>query len=456
MGQTVASMKRWFGPMDAESFRAQLMRGGAGALAVRVLSLLASVASSAVLARVLGAADYGVYAFVFAVLTTLALPVQLGLPTLIVRETARAAALEDWARLRGIWSWATRAVLLGSALMVALVLGGLAIGSSQIEPSRAHAFLWGLPLVPLLALGRARAAALRGLRRVFLGQFPDQALRPALLAALVGLSQVFIGSASAGDALALHSLAAFISFVLGAYLLLKATPDSVRQTRERTVDHPGWLRAVIPLSLISALQVISQNTDLMMLGFMRTDAEVGLYKAAVTAASPAMFGLTVFNIVLQPYIAQMHAKQDNARLQQMVSVGALAGMVVTAPVVLALIFAGRPILMIAFGAEYGDAHLSLAILAVSQGVNAFFGSVGNLLTMSGNERDSVRGLCFSALANVALNAILIPRWGIDGAAIGTGASIVMWNVLFWLSARSRLGIDSTPVYIVAKAMRRRG
>ena len=76
------------------NLRTRLLRGGAGSLAIKLGSVGLSFAVAVQLARVLGPDGYGVYALVFAIVTVLTVPTQLGVPQLVIRETARAQAGE--------------------------------------------------------------------------------------------------------------------------------------------------------------------------------------------------------------------------------------------------------------------------------------------------------------------------------------------------------------------------
>ena len=101
-----------------------------------------------------------------------------------------------------------------------------------------------------------------------------------------------------------------------------------------------------------------------------------------------------------------------------------------------------------FGEEYADGRIALAILCVGQLTNALVGSVGFLLNMTGNERDVAKGFAIAAIINIALNLVLIPLFGIEGAAFATAVSMMVWNVLLYRQARAKLGIDSSVMSIV--------
>jgi len=63
--------------------------------------------------------------------------------------------------------------------------------------------------------------------------------------------------------------------------------------------------------------------------------------------------------------------------------------------------------------------------------------------MTGYEKDTALGLAISAVLNVLLNLILIPKFSMAGAAAATSISMIVWNLLLWCLVWKRLGIDSS-------------
>jgi O-antigen/teichoic acid export membrane protein len=106
--------------MTQLSLKAQLLQGGLGGLLVRAGAILSGLIASVTLSRLLGPETFGVYTFVFSLITLIGLPVHMGLPTLILRETARADKADDASSMHVIWRWSDRAI----ALMAVLVLSG--------------------------------------------------------------------------------------------------------------------------------------------------------------------------------------------------------------------------------------------------------------------------------------------------------------------------------------------
>ena len=431
------------GMMQGDGLRAQLLRGGIGSVAVKIAATGLSFAVAVVLARMLGPEGYGVYAYAFALVSLLAIPAQFGLPSLVIRETAKAQANEDWALMRGLWRWATG---MAGAISIALALaaGGIAwIFADRFTEAQFATFAWGLILIPLIALGNLRGAALRGLRRVVAGQLPESVLRPGLLVLLV-LGAVWLWGGEAltpSGAMALHTAAAGAAFLIGAVMLQRARPVAVKARPAPAYNSRAWMAAALPLALLMGMQMINQHTDILMLGLFRPADEVGIYRVVVQGGTLVVFGLQAVNMVVAPQFARLHSLGDKASLQRVATLSARAGLAIALPVALAFILFGEAILGWIFGPAFAAGAIALAIIAVGQLVNAGFGSVGYLLNMTGHERDTALGVAIAAGCNIILNLILIPPLGMNGAALATALTLVIWNGLLWRDAWRRLGFS---------------
>jgi len=428
-------------------------RGGLSIL-VKVLGVGLSFLVTVALVRVLGAEAFGTYAFAFAIISLLAVPVQAGLPPLIVRETARAQAAEDWHRMRGLWSWSGRVVLGMSALITGVtalvVLWPL---DGMLSEARQAAILAGLVLIPVMAANQARGAALRGLKLTILGQLPDQILRPALLVACVLVVPVTL---SAAGAVLLHATAAGIAFAVGMTALFLRQPAEVRGVRPNRGEGRIWLRALLPFSMIAGLDLVLQNMNIVMLGLFMTDQTVAVYRVAMTVASLVSLGLTAVAMVLQPFVAEASARGDIARIEILASGAAVAISAVTLPVALFLVIFGRPVLAGVMGPEFVESYLPMLILIAGHISNAVFGAVVMVLNMTGHERRTLWGMAATVVVNLGLNLVLIPPYGAEGAAIATAVSLTLRNVVIWYLLHRTLGIDCLPFSFLRHLRARHG
>jgi len=423
--------------------KSELARDGIGSLVLKAVYILLSFAITMTLARTLGADGYGVYAYVFALISLLSIPAEFGLPQLIVRETAKALAKQEWGVIQGVWRWAGK---ITAVLIVILVLGaGLAvvIFGDRFSREQLVTLFWGLALVPLVALGDLRGAALRGLNRVIQGQLPEQALRPGFYILLIlGAAFVFsVGKFTPSIAMSLQMLAAVFAFVIGAWLLWRATPLEVRQAKP-VYESRRWFASTLPLAFISGMGLINSYTSIIMLGLFVTSSDIGIYRVADQMALLVSISLQAINMVVAPQFARLYAVGNKARLQRLATTSARAVLSLTLPVVVVFLLFGKPLLKFIFGAEFVLAYGPLSILAVGQLVNSAMGSVGFLLIMTGHEQDTARGVAVAAVGNIVLNLVLIPLWGTQGAALASAITMTVWNILLWLAVRRRLMINS--------------
>lgn len=417
------------------------VRQGFGTAVLRVATILASLGASTVLARTLGPTGFGVYAYAMAILTIFALPVSMGLPTLILRETAAARATEDYPRMKGIFMWSSRLILITSCIMIMLGFLILWVLGMRFDPDTKLTVVFGLLLIPVTALGRARGAALRGLHFILQGQFPEDVLRPALLALFVavmvwGFSEIITPARAMG----LHLIAALIAFVLGYWLLIRARPNELASTQP-SYDSPAWRGAILPLATISGLQIISQQTDLVMLGFWRAPEEIGFYKVAVSGAALTTFGLAVLNMLLAPRFAGLNATGDTSELTRLAAWGAVLSVLFTLPMVLLFASFGAEILNLLYGPAYKNSTTPLVIISIGLMLTASLGLTGTFISMSGLERFAAIAWSVATLLNVTLNAWAIPRYGMNGAALATMVSSFTASGIMWAAILSRTGID---------------
>lgn len=415
-----------------------------GSLGIKLLSGVLVLGSTILLARVLGPSAFGVYSFVYALAFLLMVPGELGLPQLVVRETARLRAGEHWALLGGLWRWSA---MLSTALclLVTLIagLGGWLL-AARLGVMELATLGWGLLLVPLMVLSKLTGAGLRGLQRVLQGQLPELVIRQTVLLVLVAAVLVFpVVSLTADLAMALHVAGGVTALTLGTWWLLRHRPPMLPAKPELEYDSARWFASAWPLALVASMHMLLQHTDLVMLGWFSTSENVGIYRVAVQGAAIVGFGLNAMNMVVAPEFARLYAGGDFARLQRTVTNCARVVLLLTLPIVVLLALFAGPVIVLVFGAEYSAGQFPLALLAAGQLGNALFGSVGFLLNMTGHERDAARGLVIAAVVNVMLNLALIPALGVNGAALATAFSLIMWNVLLWRAVRIRLGIDST-------------
>lgn len=425
------------------SLRGRLLRGGMGSALIHAGSHVLALATGIILARALGAVGYGVYAYAMALMAALMVVSQLGMPPLLVREVAASEVRGDWAHLRGIIVRAGQVVFVASVVTTVSTACILWLWAGDMAANEWLTILVMLLLLPFAAVMTVATWALRGLRHVVKSLSIEMLVRPALVLFLVSVLFVVDQSILLPHyVMALQIPAAIFSLCVALYLLFKHLPEPVRSAHS-AYHTREWLGSVLPFTLLAGAGILNSQVDILMLGLFRPNQDVGIYRVAVQGAGLVAFGLQVANAVIAPQFARMYALGDTARLQQLVTASARVTLLIALPIALAFMIAGGDIAAWVFGQEFLRAHIPLALLAVGQLVNAAMGSVGFLLNMTGHEKITTRIMFMTAILNVILNLVLIPPFGMAGAAAATAFSLALWNVLLYRAVKARLGIRST-------------
>jgi len=425
------------------NIRRYLARGVSGSLGLKSASVALGLLSNVILARGMGTDGFGVYSFIMAIIGLLGIPTLLGFPGFLVREVARYRVNREWALLRGLLARSHQVVFLAGLIMSF----GAAVVILRLNGEHQAAFLLALPVLMVNALTAVGAAGLRAFRRVVLGQLPQLLIRPTFFVIVVGglwwsgfALDVTIVVGVQLVATAMGSLATLV-FLAGTL-----SPDIKAAPRRYHTD--AWVKGAVPFFFLGGVGFVANQIDIIMLGALRESADVGIYKVAVQGAQLVVFVLMSVNLTLGPLISELFQAGDMERLRRVAIMGARVALLGSAPAALIFLLWGKPLVEFVFGAEYGGGSWPLAVLCVGQVISAAAGSVALVLNMTGHERDTLIGMSVSAILNIMLNALLIPRFGIEGAAWATTISLIIWNMLlgslvakrlgFWVSAGSRL------------------
>lgn len=433
-------MKKYLKHLQGEGLKAQLIRGTGGSAGILAANLLLTLVSGVLLARGLGPESYGTYAFVLSIITLLSLPAKAGVPTLLVRETAKNQLNKEWGLMRGLLR-ASNLFAIGYSVIVMVAVGAWLLLREADDTEETATLIWGLLLLPLMSFEAIRTGALRGLRWILSAQVPERIIRPLTMILLVG-GVVLLGSElNAVRAIQFNVMGALLAFFLGVFFLFKALPLNVKKAQPK-YDIKPWASSFLPLSLFAGLQLLDSQVSILFLGFLATNEEVGLFRVAATGAALVAFGLNAVNMAMAPQISRLYNAGELEKLQRTITLSTRVVALVSFPVAITFMIFGEAIISFVFGQEYVSAAPALAILCVGQLVNASAGSVALVLNMTGNEKSTVIGAATALVTNLILSLLLVPVLGLLGAAIGFSLSLSAWNILLMFLARKQVGVNT--------------
>lgn len=418
----------------------ETVHGAIGMLSLRIAQVGLEFSCGLLLARLLGATGYGVYAVVIGWVGLLGIPAAVGLDRLVVREIARFRVAAEWSLLRGILRRGNQIVILSS---IATALAGLicvrALGA-DLHSDMALALQLGMAVVPLVAVARVRQAALQGLGRVAWGQVPEALVQPLSLLALTCAAFLVPATARNGTStVMLHIAAAALGCAVGIVLLRHSTPIEVNRA-EPEFRTRAWLSGAMLFLWIIGMNVVVSYCDVVMLGLIAGPQPAGVYRVASQMAAFVALPLTAVSMAFAPTIAGLYASGDIITLQRKATAWAFAILGCALPVAAVLLLFGLSLLRL-FGPEFEVGYAALAILTAGYLLNAAMGTSGYLLIMTRHERAAAVTFTCGAAINLLGNAVLIPFWGVNGAAAATSMSIVFVSVVFAALVHRRLGVQ---------------
>lgn len=216
--------------------------------------------------------------------------------------------------------------------------------------------------------------------------------------------------------------AAFVSALPPAYWLwrrlqLTPVPTPTRQTLAAT------MRESSTFLWISSTFIVANAVDMLMIGYFSDVNQVAYYSVALSISSLFTLILGVSNSVISPRAAKTCELGDYRRVRQLYR-GSRNFMVAIATAPMLLVWFFSTDLLQIWGSEFTSATLALLILSLTRYLELLTGNAGLMLTMLKRERIVKNSLIASVIANILLNALLIPSFGITGAALATGATLL--------------------------------
>lgn len=418
-----------------------LMRSASGVSIVKVFGAGLGFLSHVVLARVLSVGGYGNYIYAWSWSRVIALFSRLGFDNLLIRYIPKFSAEARWGHVGGLLRQASKYVL-GVSVTITAIGGGLIYGMKDvISVGKRHALLIGLTLVPVLALMYLAQRSLRGLKSVVQAKAPELIVRHAVVIGLCGVLWWQIENPSGAHAVLVAIAATATALFVAIYWVWRALPTETWEEIPN-IKTTHWLWKALPFLVISSMGLIQRKTDILMLGFFTSSADVGIYGAALRVTGFVSFGLSVANMTTTPYFSELYTKNRIKRLQRIVSLTAV-GVTVFTIIVLFIIFLFGDILLGIFGTEYVDGYDVMAILAIGRGSSCITGPVAYIMMMTDQEETASRIEAGAAISNVALNGVLIPYFGAIGAAIATALTLIGRNLVFCVTVYQNLGVNTT-------------
>ena len=183
-----------------------------------------------------------------------------------------------------------------------------------------------------------------------------------------------------------------------------------------------------PMALSAIAYFIMQSVDIIILTAYEGFESIAYYSVAVKLATVTALALMSVNIVVAPKIAEIYSTNDFEKLNKLINDSARIIFIISIPVLI-ILFVFSDFMLGLFGENYVLAREALLLLLGGQFFSSLCGPGAVYLNMTGKQKKLNTILILGLGINVILNLVLIPAYGIEGAAVATLISMIFWNSL---------------------------
>lgn len=393
-----------------------------------------------VMARFFGADAYGMFMLASAIVgivTTMAL---LGIPQGLSRFISYYMGKNNLQKVKGtIFSAIKITFPLGivGGVLVFLFSGEISVyffNEPELMPL-VQLFSLSIPLSVILAI---ILHIFRGFQKMRYKVIIEDSLKPVSTLLLVVIF-FFLGYGIIGAVLA-YTIGYIISVIIGAYLLIRFSPMLGKRIDSLSVKKDlfsfSW-----PLIISGYLWMVITWTDTMLLGFFWNSSDVGIYNAILTTAAVLLVVIDAFIYIFMPVISELYAKGKKREIFDVHRSLTKWIFMINISFFLLMVLFPDNVLGVLFGKDFFDQHIyaaSTVLIILSTGnMIRIFGSLTTSGIMAIGKTKLITSITIiGAIVNLTVNLLLIPEFGIIGAAIGTTtAFIVMALIKFYFGYR---------------------
>jgi O-antigen/teichoic acid export membrane protein len=370
----------------------------------------------AVIARRLGPQDIGSYAFALSLMGYFAIPANFGITALATRELARRPErvkplLGEIMALQGVL-----------CAVPYLLLVALAPVLAADETSQR--------LIPIVGLTFTIEAASLGF--VLFGYQRFAIMAFARVAGAVTFAVLVVLFVHEGDVVPLswiHLAGVAATSVVTAIAVLRISGRPRLEVRPR--DLVRRFRAGVPLGVSAVMISVYYTIDAVLLGYIKGTEEVGQYAVAYRIPLAILAFGALWGSVLFPHLSAL-AERSRDEVREQAGYFASLALVVSIPMLAGALVVGEQLIPGLFGREFERAGTPFIVLMFAAALVPFSINWGTSAVALGDDRHQAYAVSLGAVVNVVANLVVIPSYGMTGAAATTvAAEVVVFAYLVW-------------------------
>lgn len=410
----------------------------------RAINSLGSVLLSIVLAVFWGSDGIGTYMIAVAALLGFNLLARYGADLYLLKNCSIHYIDKDFSSFKSKVFSSFKFVLCSSALLFIFLLAISFYLIYSEENVRLGILLSIFSfIIPLLSFLTQVSTLLKCILKPQLAPFFEFNFASFLLSIIISIFLYFNITVSLNTIAVIHLILILILFVVGVMTLYIADKRIFKAEVIKKCPALKLNKELTDMFVPSFMHYIIQWGTLIIISFLATESEVGVYSAAHRVSFLVNFILIVLNSVTAPHFASYYKAGKIEELEALAVKSTKFMMILGFPTFLFLFFFATEIFSF-IGEDFNKSGEILAILIFGQLINLSTGSVAFLLNMTGQQRHMRNIMLVSASITVISCIVLTNMFGIIGAAISTAIGLILQNLLASWKVNKILNIKSIP------------
>ena len=432
-----------------DSHLEELFEGSSIAFVLKVVGKITGYLFMLLVTRKFGAYTVGIYALSLTVLEIFAIIGKLGFDGALLRFASEYSTLNRMDLAKKVYQKILKFVI-PECVLLSMVLfyfsSYIATNLFHKEYLSSYLRIAAIALLPMVLIV-INLEGLRGLKKIKEYSFLQSISIPLFASIILIVLLFFINGIYLPFISHIGSIfiVCIISFIIWIRCFRNhSAPDS---------EQVGWkalFNVSLPMFLSGSLFLIMGWTDNIMLGIYRSESEVGIYSIVLKIFYTAGITGYAINVIAAPKFAELYASRDKTRLGSMARQTTKLISWTSFPI-LAIFLILPSFILGFFGHDFRNGSQALRLLVLGQFVNVICGPVGLILLMTGKQHVFQVIVLFASLINLVLNVLLVPAYGINGAAFASMVSLAFWNICSVIYIKSYLNILT--VYLPMVKMR---
>jgi O-antigen/teichoic acid export membrane protein len=420
------------------SDRAVAQRNAGSAFLIRSASAGIIYLTQVLLARWMGRFEFGVYVYVWAWVGFLGMWAAGGIAPAAQRFIPEYRARGDEAGLRGFLlgsRWVSFAYGTVAGLLLAVTVMLL---THRIAPYYWLPLMIGAAVIPIFPVSSVQDTIARCFNWIELGLIPNYVIHPMIICTAVAAVHF-----SGVGVTALHGL---VAAALGMWTMTLIQTALLRRRLKRAVA-PGerryelryWMVTALPIAFVDGFFLLLTYVDTLILQIFVGPADIAVYYASTKTLAILNFIYFAVSAASAHRFAQYYVNGEHDKLASFLQDTVRWTFWPSLALGLVMLALGRPILSL-FGPGFAEGYPLLFVLAIGLMARASVGPAERLLSMQDQQIASAMIYACAFATNLVLCLLLIPHFGLMGAAASTASAVVTESVLLFVVSKRKLGL----------------